>query len=394
MVATVKVFKKTSPNGKLTVYLGKRDFVDHQDSVDPIEGVVVVDGEYLKNRKVFGQVITSIRYGRERDEVMGLQFCKEMVLISEQIAPDSKTKSNLSPLQEKLLKKLGSDAHAFTFQLPTTAPTSVVLQENSNDQPMGIEYDLRAFVGENQDDRGHKRSSVSLAIRKVQYAPSLRSQKQPSTLVSKGFTFSSGKLNMEVTLDKELYYHNEPVGVNILVTNNSKKTVKNIQVSILQNVEITIVNSHFSKRVSHLESREGCPITPGSSLTKTFMVTPVATSVKEKQGIALDGYMRDEDVNLASSTLSERGSNDATGFIITYTVRVQLNLGAISGELVADVPMKLMHPMPGTSDKYGRGKGAPDNKVISRYDNNSYAKDEDENIIFEDFARLRMNEPE
>ena len=38
------------------MYLGKRDFVDHQDSVDPIEGVVVVDGEYLKNRKVFGQV--------------------------------------------------------------------------------------------------------------------------------------------------------------------------------------------------------------------------------------------------------------------------------------------------------------------------------------------------
>uniref|UniRef100_A0A8B9IXC8 Uncharacterized protein n=1 Tax=Amazona collaria TaxID=241587 RepID=A0A8B9IXC8_9PSIT len=30
-----RVFKKASPNGKLTVYLGKRDFVDHIDVVDP-----------------------------------------------------------------------------------------------------------------------------------------------------------------------------------------------------------------------------------------------------------------------------------------------------------------------------------------------------------------------
>jgi arrestin-2 len=56
MVASVKVFKKTSPNAKLTVYLGKRDFVDHGDHVDAIEGVVVADNDYLKGRKVFCQV--------------------------------------------------------------------------------------------------------------------------------------------------------------------------------------------------------------------------------------------------------------------------------------------------------------------------------------------------
>lgn len=31
-----RVFKKSSPNGKMTVYLGKRDFVDHITHVDPI----------------------------------------------------------------------------------------------------------------------------------------------------------------------------------------------------------------------------------------------------------------------------------------------------------------------------------------------------------------------
>ncbi|MBN3287983.1 ARR3 protein, partial [Polyodon spathula] len=34
--AGTRVFKKSSPNCKLTVYLGKRDFVDHLDHVDPV----------------------------------------------------------------------------------------------------------------------------------------------------------------------------------------------------------------------------------------------------------------------------------------------------------------------------------------------------------------------
>lgn len=36
-----RVFKKSSPNGKITVYIGKRDFVDHITSVDPIGGFIL-----------------------------------------------------------------------------------------------------------------------------------------------------------------------------------------------------------------------------------------------------------------------------------------------------------------------------------------------------------------
>jgi len=42
--------------GKVTIYIGKRDFIDHLDSVDPIDGVVVVENDYLQGRKVFGMV--------------------------------------------------------------------------------------------------------------------------------------------------------------------------------------------------------------------------------------------------------------------------------------------------------------------------------------------------
>jgi len=74
-IATLKVFKKSTPNGnyrrvnrtihgnhagrvlgKVTVYVSKRDFIDHLDSVDPIDGVVVVENDYLQGRKVFGTV--------------------------------------------------------------------------------------------------------------------------------------------------------------------------------------------------------------------------------------------------------------------------------------------------------------------------------------------------
>lgn len=37
-----RVFKKSSQNGKITVYLGKRDFVDHITHVDPIGKNVIL----------------------------------------------------------------------------------------------------------------------------------------------------------------------------------------------------------------------------------------------------------------------------------------------------------------------------------------------------------------
>lgn len=46
----------------MTVYLGKRDFIDHCDgNVDPVEGVVSVEKDYLNGRKIFGQV--SVHFG-------------------------------------------------------------------------------------------------------------------------------------------------------------------------------------------------------------------------------------------------------------------------------------------------------------------------------------------
>lgn len=103
MVANFKVYKKYSPNGKLAVYLGKRDFIDYLSGTEPIDGVVLVDQDYVDSgRKVWCQLLCSFRYGREEDEVMGLNFQKDLYLTSEQIFPQvKKPESNPTKLQDR-----------------------------------------------------------------------------------------------------------------------------------------------------------------------------------------------------------------------------------------------------------------------------------------------------
>lgn len=68
-----------------------------------------------------------------------------------------------------------------------------------------------------------------------------------------------------------------------------------------------MVNAQFSKYVASLETREGCPITPGASFSKTMYLVPLASSNKDRRGVALDGFLKEDDVNLASSTLVPDG---------------------------------------------------------------------------------------
>ncbi|CAB3372345.1 Hypothetical predicted protein [Cloeon dipterum] len=348
MVFNFKVFKKCSPNGKITVYLGKRDFVDHVSGVEPIDGVVLLDSEYLNGRKVYGQVVCSFRYGREEDEVMGLNFQKDLFFANEQIYPATKKDENLTKLQERLIKKLGSNAFPFTFQLPTTAPGSITLQPGAEDagQPCGVNYYVKIFSGESDTDRSHKRSTVALGIRKIQYAPS-KMGRQPCTVVRKDFMLSPGELELEVTLDKQLYHHDEKIAVNICIRNHSNKLVKKIKAMVQQGVDISVFqNGQFRSTVAEMETAEGCPVQPGSSLSKVIFLKPTLSSNKDRRGIALDGQLKHESTNLASTTLLPSQDTDAFGIVVSYTVKVKLYLGALSGELAAELPFVLMHPKP------------------------------------------------
>ncbi|XP_024893368.1 beta-arrestin-1-like isoform X3 [Temnothorax curvispinosus] len=399
-----RVFKKSSLNGKITVYLGKRDFVDHITHVDPIDGVVLIDPDYIKDRKVFGHVLAAFKYGREDLDVLGLTFRKDLYLAAEQIFPvlqGSQPPRELTRLQERLIKKLGSNAYPFYFELPPHCPASVTLQPAPGDtgKPCGVDYELKAFVGETQDDKPHKRSCVRLAIRKIMYAPSKQGE-QPSVEVSKEFMMSPNKLHLEASLDKELYHHGENIAVNVHIANNSNRTVKKIKVSVRQFADICLFSTaQYKCTVAEAESEEGCPVGPGFTLSKVFTLTPLLANNKDKWGLALDGQLKHEDTNLASSTLVvDPAQRENLGIIVQYKVKVKLCLGALGGELVAELPFILMHPKPEEEEPVpSTARPSPTHKTESGevpLDTNliqlDAEADGDDDIIFEDFARLRL----
>ena len=49
--------------------------------------------------------------------------------------------------------------------------------------------------------------------------------------------------------------------------------------------------------------RESCPVGPGFTLSKIYYLTPLLANNKDKRGLALDGQLKHEDTNLASSTM-------------------------------------------------------------------------------------------
>uniref|UniRef100_I3NA34 Beta-arrestin-2 n=1 Tax=Ictidomys tridecemlineatus TaxID=43179 RepID=I3NA34_ICTTR len=365
----VRVFKKSSPNCKLTVYLGKRDFVDHLDKVDPVDGVVLVDPDYLKDRKVFVTLTCAFRYGREDLDVLGLSFRKDLFIATYQAFPPMPNPPRPpTRLQDRLLRKLGQHAHPFFF---TVRMLSTLC-------PVGGGREIWV-------------NSVRLVIRKVQFAPE-KPGPQPSAETTRHFLMSDRSLHLEASLDKELYYHGEPLSVNVHVTNNSTKTVKKIRVSVRQYADICLFSTaQYKCPVAQLEQDD--QISPSSTFCKVYSITPLLSDNREKRGLALDGKLKHEDTNLASSTIVKEGANkEVLGILVSYRVKVKLVVSR-GGDVSVELPFVLMHPKPHDHITLPRPQSAvPETDVpvdtnLIEFDTN-YATDDD--IVFEDFARLRL----
>ncbi|XP_064348788.1 beta-arrestin-1 isoform X2 [Camelus dromedarius] len=382
-----RVFKKASPNGKLTVYLGKRDFVDHIDLVDPVDGVVLVDPEYLKERRVYVTLTCAFRYGREDLDVLGLTFRKDLFVANVQSFPPApEDKKPLTRLQERLIKKLGEHAYPFTFEIPPNLPCSVTLQPGPEDtgKACGVDYEVKAFCAENLEEKIHKRNSVRLVIRKVQYAPE-RPGPQPTAETTRQFLMSDKPLHLEASLDKEIYYHGEPISVNVHVTNNTNKTVKKIKISVRQYADICLFNTAQYKCPVAMEEADDT-VAPSSTFCKVYTLTPFLANNREKRGLALDGKLKHEDTNLASSTLLREGANrEILGIIVSYKVKVKLVVSR-GGDVAVELPFTLMHPKPKEEPPHREvtENEAPVDTNLIELDTN------DDDIVFEDFARQRL----
>ncbi|XP_073456881.1 arrestin-C [Aquarana catesbeiana] len=350
-----KVFKKTSPDGKITVYLAKRDYVDHVEFVEPVDGMIVIDPEYQKEKKVFVMMTCAFRYGRDDMELIGLSFRKDIYVQSCQVHPPLPgEKKALTPLQEKLKAKLGSNSFPFSFNMATNLPCSVTLQPGPEDsgKACGVDFEVKGFWGDDVEEKNSKKNVARLIIRKVQYAPET-SGAAPHAEITKQFMMSDKPLQLEASLNKEIHYHGEPIIVNVKINNSTNKIVKKIKITVEQITDVVLYSlDKYTKVVCCEEMND--TVAANSAFTKAYQVTPLLANNTEKRGLALDGKLKHGDTNLASSTTLRPGMDkEVMGILVSYKIRVNLmaSRGGILGDLISsdvsvELPLILMHPKP------------------------------------------------
>lgn len=356
--------------------------------------MLLVDPEYLKGRKVFVTLTCAFCYGREDLDVLGLSFRKDLYVSTVQVFPPlQEEKKPLSHLQERLLKKLGHRAYPFNFTIPQNLPCSVTLQPGPEDtgKACGVNYELRAFCAKTVEEKIHQRNSVHLVIRKVQYAPE-KPGPQPMMETSRSFLMSDRALHLEASLDKELYYHGEPISVNVHVTNNSSKTVKRVKISVRQYADICLFSTaQYKCPVAQVEADH--QVSPSSTSCQVYSLTPVLGINREKRGLALDGKLKHEDTNLASSTIVKEGTNkEMMGIMVSYRVKVKLVV-SLGGDVAVELPFVLMHPKPidqpsSQPQSIAPEADAPVDTNLIEFDMHTSSQADD--FVFEDFARLRL----
>ncbi|XP_065136460.1 S-arrestin b [Paramisgurnus dabryanus] len=345
------IYKKLSRDKSVGVYMGKRDFVDHCDFVDPVDGVVLIDPEQVKGKKVYVMLSCTFRYGRNDMDVLGLAFRRDIFLCTRQVYPplQDKDRNIHSKLQEKILRKLGNNAYPFFFEFPDNLPCSVALHPAPTDpgKHCAVEFEVKAFCAENQEEKAQKRSSVRLAIRKIQYAPD-RGGPNPSGETTCEFVMSDKPLHVRVSLEKEIYYHGEPINISVDIDNSSNRNVKDVSVSVEQITNVVLYsNDKYIKTVAYDETSDSVP--SGTSLKKVYTLCPLLEINRDKHGLAVDGKLKHEDTNLASSSIvKDEVLKEILGMLVAYRVVVKCNASGMVGssEVAVEVPFKLMHPKP------------------------------------------------
>ncbi|XP_037544095.1 arrestin red cell [Nematolebias whitei] len=277
--------------------------------------------------------------------------------------------------------------------IPQNLPCSVTLQPGPEDtgKACGVDFEIRAFCAKSIEEKIHKRNSVRLVIRKVQYAPE-KPGPQPMVETTRSFLMSDRSLHLEASLDKELYYHGEPISVNVHVTNNSTKTVKRVKISVRQYADICLFSTaQYKCPVAQLEADD--QVSSSSTFCKVYTLTPTLDKNREKRGLALDGKLKHEDTNLASSTIVKDVTNkEVLGILVSYRVKVKLVVSR-GGDVSVELPFILMHPKP-VEPPASRPQSAvpesdpPIDTNLIEFDTNSISQDDD--FVFEDFARLRL----
>uniref|UniRef100_A0A182TT08 Arrestin C-terminal-like domain-containing protein n=1 Tax=Anopheles melas TaxID=34690 RepID=A0A182TT08_9DIPT len=328
------VYKKTSSNQLLTLYLGSRELVARKGVIEPLKGVLYIDSKIINEAKIYGQLTLTFRYGREDEEVMGLKFCNEAVIALQQFWPRPVTAEtdSLTPLQEALLERLGKNAIPFALEIGTLAPPSVQLlpAKRYTGAPIGTSYDIRVYTGIRlihkicldstkapaaletatvnnsyggdasggsagpksppalipqasigTDTSAQSATTIPRALRLRLSPKSLKlsslhrhSSSGPQVSVDKPFLWADGRVNLKASLNKAAYVHGENVTVTLDIKNDSRKIVRKIRLVAVQHVDVCMFsNGKFKNIVAEVDVSKH--IGPGDTLHASYSLLPV-----------------------------------------------------------------------------------------------------------------------
>ncbi|KAH9361456.1 hypothetical protein HPB48_003870 [Haemaphysalis longicornis] len=247
--------------------------------------------------------------------------------------------------------------------------------------------------GERSDEKPHKRNTVRMALRCVQYADAAADAlavRPPSASVRKTFFFCPGRLDLEAALDRETYHQGDVVRIHVTLSNGSSKTVQRLKVAVLQHVHVCMfTHGRFKNLIGSADTGPGRTVPPGSTVSRDFDVClekcekfPVALAVEsefhEEEGAAY---------SLSSTTmlLNPREKNPY-GVNVSYEVKVKAILSCIDRPLVVRLPFRVMLRQP------------PPGAVRAPLSRNTALRPEDSvdsvaDCVSEDVARLTVNSP-
>ncbi|XP_019722948.1 S-arrestin-like isoform X3 [Hippocampus comes] len=214
-------------------------------------------------------------------------------------------------------------------------------------QKCAVEFQVKAFRADDRRDEPDGRSSVSLTVRKVQFGPR---DVEPSPFAETTFDFlmSDKPLRVKLSLPKETFGHGEPLRAEVRIANWSNRRVKDISLSVEQVTNVVLYsNDKYVKSVAKEETSDG--VAAGSSLAKSYTLYPRLEHNKERRGLALDGHLKHQDTNLASSSMVKREvAKELQGILVSYKLLLKMTatgpLG--SSEVRVELPFRLMHPKP------------------------------------------------
>ncbi|XP_037778093.1 arrestin homolog isoform X1 [Penaeus monodon] len=348
MVVKLQVFKKSSPNSKVTLFLTKRDYLDHVTHVDPIEGVLVFDPSCVQERNVYVQIALSFRFGREDDESMGYNFTKTMYLHTIQLYPPV-TEFVPSEIQRNLISKLGNFAFPFLMEFPKLSSPSYVMQQGWEDEGslMGVEFEVMGYIGATEHDMP-KRSTARLLIRRLQECPKqMYEAPVPRGNITKSFLTTAGNVSIEASLSKPVYEPEEDIPVKIAIRNDTNRDIKRLKMKVVQLSEVPMFSDRQTRDKTIIKYDDPINLAPGACTTRGVTLMCCVPSRTARGKVFLQGGLRaDCDDVIAPTTIlnPEVDKNDVFGVYVSYVVRVKASLGTLRGDCVLDIPFVLAVP--------------------------------------------------